>query len=641
MDKEIVLAAILTLLLAGITRSSMLTLALDYGWTQTIYIQADGSVSPSTAPVSSLDNLTYTLTDNIAPRYGAIVIQRDNIIIDGTHHVLQGTPSSYSPGIELEGRSNVTIENMEIMGFEAGIWLLRCSHTSIEENNISDNGYGIWLDGSNNNSVSENLFVNDGLRVDGSYGNVVSGNLVNGKPLVYLEEKSDLTVEDAGQLILVRCNNITVENLNLHNSTIGIQLLETSNSTMSNNDIEENNWVCGISLVSSSDNNIRRNNITGNEDGIDVYSSSNNNTVSGNNITANEGVGIGIFLLSSNNIVSGNEIANNGEGIYLSGTSDNTVSSNNITKNGDGVYIFVSPNSLVSGNIIKNNDDGIFFDYSSSSQVSGNNITNNAYGIAFSSYCNDNVMNGNNITNNSYGIFSYEDYSSHYFSHDNKIYHNNFVDNTKQVSLPFGVANFWDNGYPSGGNYWSDHVGVDVKSGPGQDLPGSDGICDTPYIIDSNNLDRYPLMNATRVLAVNFTWSPPMPRATRTVTFNATSPTPNTSTTVLYTWDLGDGNITTTTNPTITHYYAGSKRYNVTLTVLFTNSITKSVKIMSLADINMDGRVDIKDIAMVTAAFDSYPGHPRWNPNCDMNGDNRIDIYDVAYVASFFGWHDP
>jgi hypothetical protein len=57
------------------------------------------------------------------------------------------------------------------------------------------------------------------------------------------------------------------------------------------------------------------------------------------------------------------------------------------------------------------------------------------------------------------------------------------------------VVNVWDDGYPSGGNYWSDYTGADVKSGPNQDLPGSDGIGDTPYIIDANNTDRYPLMN--------------------------------------------------------------------------------------------------------------------------------------------------
>ena len=54
--------------------------------------------------------------------------------------------------------------------------------------------------------------------------------------------------------------------------------------------------------------------------------------------------------------------------------------------------------------------------------------------------------------------------------------------------------NLWDNGYPSGGNYWSNYVCIDIKSGPHQDILGSDGIGDTPYIISENSIDRYPLV---------------------------------------------------------------------------------------------------------------------------------------------------
>ncbi|MDH5771031.1 MAG: Ig-like domain repeat protein, partial [Candidatus Bathyarchaeota archaeon] len=54
--------------------------------------------------------------------------------------------------------------------------------------------------------------------------------------------------------------------------------------------------------------------------------------------------------------------------------------------------------------------------------------------------------------------------------------------------------NVWDDNYPSGGNYWSNYLGVDLKSGPSQDQPGSDGLGDVPYIIDDYNRDRYPLV---------------------------------------------------------------------------------------------------------------------------------------------------
>jgi hypothetical protein len=50
--------------------------------------------------------------------------------------------------------------------------------------------------------------------------------------------------------------------------------------------------------------------------------------------------------------------------------------------------------------------------------------------------------------------------------------------------------NSWDAGYPSGGNYWSDYSGVDSNL---------DGIGDTPYVIDSSNVDHYPLVRPFRL----------------------------------------------------------------------------------------------------------------------------------------------
>jgi nitrous oxidase accessory protein NosD len=77
---------------------------------------------------------------------------------------------------------------------------------------------------------------------------------------------------------------------------------------------------------------------------------------------------------------------------------------------------------------------------------------------------------------------------------DNKIFHNNFIDNTQPTFVGEGSTNTWDDGYPSGGNYWSDHSGVDVKTGRDQTATGSDGIADTPHVIDPDNIDNYPLM---------------------------------------------------------------------------------------------------------------------------------------------------
>jgi parallel beta-helix repeat protein len=102
----------------------------------------------------------------------------------------------------------------------------------------------------------------------------------------------------------------------------------------------------------------------------------------------------------------------------------------------------------------------------------------------------NNSVSGNNITANKY-IGIYLDESS-----NNRIFHNNILvlNNTAQVEVDRAL-NIWDNGYPSGGNYWSEYNGTDIYSGAYQNQTGSDGIGDTPYVINENNRDNYPLMN--------------------------------------------------------------------------------------------------------------------------------------------------
>jgi len=63
----------------------------------TIYIRADGSVDPDTAPISTVGNVTYTFTDNII--YDEIVVEKNNTVVDGASYSVQGTLSLHSRGI--------------------------------------------------------------------------------------------------------------------------------------------------------------------------------------------------------------------------------------------------------------------------------------------------------------------------------------------------------------------------------------------------------------------------------------------------------------------------------------------------------------------------------------------------------------
>jgi hypothetical protein len=58
---------------------------------------------------------------------------------------------------------------------------------------------------------------------------------------------------------------------------------------------------------------------------------------------------------------------------------------------------------------------------------------------------------------------------------------------------------------------------------------------------------------------------------------------------------------------------------------------------LPLEDINLDGKVDMKDVLIVLNAYGSYPGHPKWNPLCDLIGDGNVDMKDVIRTIGAFG----
>ncbi len=535
MDKRAVSGTMLILLLVTI-----LSIACNIQTGEasgTIYVRADGSVDPPTAPIYSSDNVTYILAGDI---YDSIVVERDSIVVDGAGYAVEGP--ALESGISLSWRNNITIKNAEIKAFDNGIYFFRASNISIFGNNITNNKKGIYFS-------------------EGSGGcQSISGNTI---------------IANDNGIHLEHCGAIISKNNIIANDNNGIYS-DSGWSTITRNNITNNNYGIQLRVGGA---NIIGNSIAANNIGIHAFMGG--GTISGNNITEN---GSGILLEFSNAIsISQNNMTKNGDSIVLSeSTSHNKITENNITNNNNGVMLNLNSesNEIAENNITDNSNNGVYLSGTMGFHPGGNiisrNIVNaNNNGIYLQGVLFDNYIIENNITDNDCGVqvqLSIWDPSGPTY-----IYHNNFLNNTLQanVSDPFLVGGYptWDNGYPSGGNYWSDYVDVDFYSGPNQDETGSDGIWDHPYIVNDDNKDRYPFLGPggrpEKYVPVAVIVAPSEGYVNEVITFSgADSYDPDGGVIVSYQWNFGDGNVTTTTHPTIVHTYTSIGTYGATLVVV-------------------------------------------------------------------------
>jgi parallel beta-helix repeat protein len=197
-----------------------------------------------------------------------------------------------------------------------------------------------------------------------------------------------------------------------------------------------------------------------------------------------------VALINCTRIIVRNLKLTKNDGMTIAYTSDSLVTNNSFTGNIVGIGLLNSSNNKLEKNYVAQNLAGsIGLMMSSGNTIIGNNISCNGgihEHVCFPGYIvmlfsNNNTLHDNDVSNNWGGIYLS-------ISDNNRIYHNNFINNSYSIYPQAKCENskdIWDDGYPSGGNYWSDYLGVDTDK---------DGLGDTPYVIDANNTDKYPLM---------------------------------------------------------------------------------------------------------------------------------------------------
>ncbi|MEE9489611.1 MAG: Ig-like domain-containing protein, partial [Thermoplasmata archaeon] len=376
-----------------------------------------------------------------------------------------------SNGIRLNRANDTRVIDNVIAGGWTGIAIGSSSRVILQGNSISISQItwsAIAFSSSSYITATNNVMSDGGIDM-GEYAltywdthHIDTSNTVNGGPVYYWKGISGGTVPvDAGQVILANCTGVSVENITFQNVSRGIQLGFSSH-----------NRIAGIG--------------GSNGGGLYLYASDENEIV---NSTLLSDASISLAY-SDNNTVTGNRVVESYTAITLRYSDNNTIEDNDLSNNtGEGLYTYLSLNNTIAGNRATNNRDGIFIQtYSDWNTIVGNVASDNEHRGIYQFASRNNTVTSNTVANNGHtGIMLTR-------SNHTLVYHNNLLNNTAQAEDGY-FTNQWDDGYPSGGNYWSDYSGIDNCSGPNQDIcPDPDGIGDTPYIIDTDSQDNYPLM---------------------------------------------------------------------------------------------------------------------------------------------------
>ena len=263
-------------------------------------------------------------------------------IVSSNYNTLIGNVLAFNTyGIYLSNSKENVIANSTLEFNSYGIYIHSSNDNRLVNNSLTKNNYGIYIYRSSNNVLRSNLmadnysfYVEGGEKVSNYINDVDESNKIYGNPIYYLINRSNVEVpKDAGCIILVNSKNITVRDVKISNSGIGILLVSTneteiSNVTLINNDI-------GLKTVTSSNNKILNNYIAENSRyGIYIrysdYNEVENNTIFKNNLMC--AICGGFVITGSNyNTITKNTIAESGcTGLDIGSSNANFIYLNNI-----------------------------------------------------------------------------------------------------------------------------------------------------------------------------------------------------------------------------------------------------------------------------------------------------------------------
>ncbi len=377
-----------------------------------------------------------------------------------------------SPGLLIAYSRNITVENCTISdnGFSNGIEMVETENVTIKWNKISSNGdCGIYAKKCYflniiNNTISDNMKY--GIRLIEAGGNEITGNVLT------LNRDYGISLENSKVNII---KNNTISNTGTYGNIIGLKLDRSDSNILKNNvflgEKQQHLKIYGTLLS----HYIQDIDTTNTVNGKPIYYLVNKNNMILDGKTTSFGY---LALVNSTNItVRKVEVKENGHALLIAFSTNITVTSclfsnyNCYTKLYEANFITITRSEITNlrleksdHNIFENNemkgDPAVNLQWSHNNTFVGNTLRPPGTGWPSTNL---------ELTNSNENFFTLNNFLA--------IEVNGFhVKSTNST-------NVWDDG--TKGNYWSQYHGVDNDG---------NSIGDTPYIINENNKDNYPLM---------------------------------------------------------------------------------------------------------------------------------------------------
>lgn len=221
------------------------------------------------------------LDSNVGPCATGIKVGADNITLDLNGFTVSGTANTGDgAGIEVAGRTGVTVRNGTVTGFDAGVALIGGSRNRVTAMRViddrgdfaSDFGDGIALFNSNDNVIDNNEVTNNGpysgIGLITSNRNVLDSNRITGNNQS-ATNTAGIRLENAR--FIASNDNVVTNNLVTTSGTFGIQVFAGGSRNVIRNNQSHLNRLDGITVFAGGNSNVIAANLTRSNGGSGVY----------------------------------------------------------------------------------------------------------------------------------------------------------------------------------------------------------------------------------------------------------------------------------------------------------------------------------------------------------------------------------